>query len=159
MKMILSVALATTAAISVSSCKPEDVVASNYKKFQACVQSTSKDGLINKLNARNACSIKYSTSDFIAMEGNRFFNHCPTTACNTFAVEVYNKSNRHIITAINVTVTAKGLKYKGTSPLTLWIEPGSSYLTHVTLDQKLTNEDLEKLSWTLDGARGLEIDG
>lgn len=144
----------------VGGCNPEDLFASDFKKFSKCVESTSKDGLVQKTVARNACALKYSTEKTLTqVTGSGQFACYSDDMCDTFSVDVSNATRRNIITAIHVTVTAKGREYAGENSTPIWIEPGYSASTFAKFDTKLSREARDGHTWTFSGFRGIEIDG
>ena len=148
----------------VGGCQPiEDLFASDFKKFQRCVESTSKDGLISKGVAKQTCAAKYTTdkgdlkTKFTVARG--AFSFCGEAPCDTFSVEAVNPSNKTIIVSIHVTVEAKDKEFHGVSMQPMFVEPGAALSTFVKLNQNLNADERAGHKWYITGVAGIDIDG
>jgi hypothetical protein len=156
--------LVAFAALALGGCNEvQDLFASDFKKFQRCVESTSKDGLVTKVVAKQACATKYATdkSDlktrFTVARGG--FGFCPDGPCDTFNVDGVNPSNKTIIVSIHVTVEAKGKEVHGVSTVPMFVEPGASLSAFVKLNRNLTADERAGHKWYITGVAGIDIDG
>lgn len=162
--MLFKTLLVASAALTLGGCKEiENLFASDFKKFQTCVESTSKDGLISKGVSKQTCASKYTTdksdlkTKFAHVRGG--FGFCPDGPCDTFSVEGVNPSNKTIIVSIHVTVEAKGKVLQGASLMPMFVEPGGSLSTFVKLNQYLTADERVGHKWNITGVAGIDIDG
>ncbi|WP_377846799.1 hypothetical protein [Bosea sp. UC22_33] len=155
--------LAACAALSLGGCDEiENLFANNFKKFQRCTENASRDGLITKGVAKQACAIKYSTDKGKTVNvefGRGGFSYCPDE-CDTFELNFVNPTKTTILTGIHVTVQAKsGRTLSGGNTNPLFVEPGTSVTTLITLPEKFNKEEREGHSWSFSGFAGIEIDG
>lgn len=158
------VATAFAGLMVVSGCQPiEDLFASDFKKFQRCVESTSKDGLISKGVAKQTCAAKYTTdkgdlkTKFAVARGG--FNFCPDAPCGSFAVDAVNPSARTIITSVHLTVQLKsGKEIHGVSPA-LFVEPGAALSAFIPLSEPVGTQERADHKWFISGVAGIDIDG
>lgn len=142
----------------VGGCNPEDLFASDFKKFTRCVESTSKDGLVQKGIAKQVCAAKYSTTKKVDIDATGKFSWCGVEPCTLFEVNGLNKNNKTIITRLDVVVTAGGRSINGHAEKQ-WFEPGMSITVWTTLDSAVTQQERAAVSWGVREIHGIDIDG
>jgi hypothetical protein len=145
------------AAMAAGGCQIDDLTASDFRKFARCVETTSKDGLVQKGVAKQVCAAKYSKLKKAEINGSGQFPFCGDSPCDGFQMRGINASRKTIVTTIAVSVVAGGKARQG-SREQLWIEPGASFETWVRVDQPVTLQEREAVTWQVREVWGIDIE-
>lgn len=151
--------LLAAVAVALGGCNGEDLFASDFRKFTKCVDSTSKDGLVQKGVAKQVCAAKYSKAKKVEIDATGQFTWCGAEPCRMYEINGRNKSSTTIITGLDIAVTAGGRTINGYAEK-LWFEPGMSISVWANLDSPATqSERTSGVSWYIREIRGIDIDG
>lgn len=144
-------------ALTVGGCNVEDLLASDFRKFTRCVESTSKDGLIQKGVAKQVCAAKYSSLKKVKVEGHGQFDLCFNSPCQLYKITGLNMGTKTVITRFDIVINASGRPINAHAE-NLWIEPGGSFATWTTLDTPATEAERKSVSWSIREVHGIDID-